>query len=400
MSANGTHHNVVIVGGGSAGITVAAQLCNQLDSPDIAIIEPSEVHYYQPLWTLVGAGVFPREETMRSEADLIPYGATWIKDAVANLDPDNNQLTTRDGKIISYDWLVMAAGIKIDWEAIKGLKENIGTHGICSNYSFETVNYTWETLKNFKGGTAIFTQPSTGVKCAGAPQKICYLADDAMRRSGVRHNSNIIFASGTGSIFGVAKYAATLNKVIDRKGIDARFQHELEEIRVSPSKEAVFKKLDTGEEVVVPFEMMHVTPRQTAPDFIKNSPLAAEVGGWVDVDQHTLQHNRYPNVFALGDNSSLATSKTGAAIRKQSPVCSNNLMAAMRGEALPDRYNGYTSCPLITGYGSLVLAEFDYDKVPQESFPFDQSQERYSMYMMKKYALPRFYWHGMLRGRM
>lgn len=400
MSANEIHHEIVIVGGGSAGITVAAQLCNELENPDIAIIEPSDKHYYQPLWTLVGAGVFPREESERDEASVMPPQATWIKDAVAELAPDNNQVKTRDGKTISYDWLVMAAGIQIDWQAIKGLKESVGSNGVCSNYAYETVDYTWETLKNFKGGTALFTQPSTGVKCAGAPQKICYLADDALRRSGVRGKSKIIFASGTGSIFAVPKYAATLNHVIDRKGIEARYQLELEEVRVSPAKEAVFTKLDSGEEVVIPFDMIHVTPRQSAPDFIKRSPLAAAAGGWVDVDQYTLQHKKYANVFGLGDNSSLPTSKTGAAIRKQAPVASGNLLAAMKGEALPHRYNGYTSCPLVTGYGSLVLAEFDYDKVPMESFPFDQSQERYSMYMMKKYALPRFYWHGMLRGRM
>lgn len=399
MSANGTHHEIVIVGGGSAGITVAAQLCNQLENPDIAIIEPSDKHYYQPLWTLVGAGVFPREESEREEADVMPPQATWIKDSVTELDPDNNQLKTAAGKQISYDWLVMAAGIQINWEAIKGLKETIGKHGVCSNYAYDTVSYTWETLSNFAGGTAVFTQPSTGVKCAGAPQKICYLADDALRRNGVRNKSKVVFASGTGGIFAVPKYAAALNQVIDRKGIEAHYQHELEEVRVSPNKEAVFKRLDNGEEVVIPFDMIHVTPRQTAPDFIKRSPLAAETG-WVDVDSFSLQHNKYANVFALGDNSSLPTSKTGAAIRKQAPVASGNLLAAMKGETLPHRYNGYTSCPLVTGYGSLILAEFDYDKVPMETFPFDQSQERYSMYMLKKHGLPRFYWHGMLRGRM
>lgn len=399
MSANGTHHEIVIVGGGSAGITVAAQLCNQLENPDIAIIEPSDKHYYQPLWTLVGAGVFPREESEREEADVMPPQATWIKDSVTELDPDNNQLKTAAGKQISYDWLVMAAGIQINWEAIKGLKETIGKHGVCSNYAYDTVSYTWETLSNFAGGTAVFTQPSTGVKCAGAPQKICYLADDALRRNGVRNKSKVVFASGTGGIFAVPKYAAALNQVIDRKGIEAHYQHELEEVRVSPNKEAVFKRLDNGEEVVIPFDMIHVTPRQTAPDFIKRSPLAAETG-WVDVDSFSLQHNKYANVFALGDNSSLPTSKTGAAIRKQAPVASGNLLAAMKGETLPHRYNGYTSCPLVTGYGSLILAEFDYDKVPRETFPFDQSQERYSMYMLKKHGLPRFYWHGMLRGRM
>lgn len=394
------HYTVLIVGGGTAGLTVAAQLRNQVDPPEIGIIEPSDTHYYQPLWTLVGAGVFPREETERQEGDYIPAGTDWIKDAVATFDPDANTVTTEGGKTIGYDYLVVTAGIKLDWEAIPGLKESVGKPGtgVCSNYSYETVASTWENIEALKSGTAIFTQPSTGVKCAGAPQKICYLAEDHFRRTGVRSDVKVVFVSGTGGIFAVKKYADTLYQVIDRKGIDAHFNTELVEIRPD-AKEAVFEPVGGGEQTVMKYDMIHVTPRQTAPDFIKASPLAAETG-WVDVDKHTLRHNRYPNVFSCGDCSSLPTSKTGAAIRKQAPVLVANLMATIRSQKMQNSYGGYTSCPLVTGYGSLVLAEFDYDKVPQESFPFDQAQERYSMYALKAYALPRLYWNSLLRGRM
>ncbi|MCB0035414.1 MAG: NAD(P)/FAD-dependent oxidoreductase [Anaerolineales bacterium] len=394
-----SHYQVLIVGGGTAGITVAAQLGNKPNAPEIGLIEPSSKHYYQPLWTLVGGGVFDKTETERSEADLIPPGVDWIQDYVATFDPDNNSVTTKSGDTITYDYLVVAAGIQIDWNAIPGLAESVGKAGtgVCSNYSYETVASTWDNIKSLKSGTAIFTQPSTGIKCAGAPQKICYLAEDHFRRTGVRGHIDVKFRSGTPNIFGVKKYADTLYQVIDRKGIDAQFQEELVEI-MPDQKTAVFENLSTGEKTSLKYDMIHVTPRMSAPDFIKQSPLAA-ASGWVDVDQHTLKHNRFDNVFALGDCSSLPTSKTGAAIRKQAPTVVANLMASIEGHTLSGHYDGYTSCPLVTGYGSLVLAEFDYDKNPQESFPFDQSQERYSMYAMKAYALPRLYWHGMLRGR-
>lgn len=394
-----THHQVLIVGGGTAGITVAAQLLNKANAPEVAIIEPSEVHYYQPIWTLVGGGVFDKEVSKRDEADYIPAGATWIKDKVASFDPDNNQVTLGNGDTVSYDYMVVAAGIQIDWGKVPGLKESVGKpgSGVVSNYSYETVESTWATIQAMKKGTAIFTHPNTPIKCGGAPLKICYLASDYWRKQGLANHINVVFAKGGGGIFAVKKYADSLNKVADRYGIDRQWNIFLKELKPD-SKQAVFEHMQTGETQSMSYDMIHVTPPMSAPDFIKNSPLAAG-SGWVEVNPQTTQHVRYANVFALGDCSNLPTSKTGAAIRKQAPTTTMNLMAAINGMDLPKTYNGYTSCPLVTGYGKLILAEFDYDKNPMESFPFDQGQERYSMYALKAHGLPRMYWHGMLKGR-
>ena len=327
----------------------------------------------------------------------MPKGVHWIKSAVTEFAPATNSIKTSDGKVISYDYLIVAAGIQIDWDRIKGLKESVGKNGVCSNYSYDTVNSTWENIKNFKGGTAIFTQPPPPIKCGGAPQKIMYLADEAFSRQGVRDKTKIIFMSAGTGIFAVKKYADTLNQVVARKKIDARYRQHLIEIK-SDQKEAVFKHLDTGEETVIKYDMIHVTPLQSAPDFIKKCPLA-NADGWIEVNKDTLQHLRFSNVFGIGDCSSLPTSKTGAAIRKQAPTLVKNLLSLMQRKPLLEKYNGYTSCPLVTGYGSLVMAEFDYDLNPQETFPIDQSKERYSMYFVKAHLLPKLYWHGMLRGR-
>jgi sulfide:quinone oxidoreductase len=375
---------------------VAAQLRRKLKDYDLAIIEPSTKHYYQPLWTLVGAGVFPKEQSEREESAFIPKGADWIQDYVAELQPEQNCVVTRGGRRITYDYLVIALGIQVDWNKIPGLAEGVGTNQICSNYSYQQVDYTWECVSKFKGGTALFTMPNTAVKCGGAPQKIMYLADDHFRKSGVRDKSNVIFASGQGALFAVEKYRKTLEKVAARKSIDIRLKHNLVEIKPN-QKEAIFEHLDTKERVTIPFDMIHVTPPMSAPDLIKSSILA-NAAGWVEVDKYTLQHPRFLNVFPIGDCSGLPTSKTGAAIRKQAPVLVKNLISAIQGKSLEAKYDGYTSCPLVTGYGKLVLAEFDYEGKPAETFPFDQSKERLSMYLLKAYALPRLYWHGMLRG--
>lgn len=400
---NTQHHRIVIIGGGSAGISVAARLSHALKWPDIAIIEPSENHYYQPLWTLVGGGVFSKERTRRAEKNYIPHGATWIKERVVELCPDENKVVTDAGRTVEYDYLVVAAGIQIDWGKIKGLEGNLRQGGLCSNYAYEQCEGTWEAIKNFSGGDALFTQPSSAIKCGGAPQKIMYLADDHFRKAHVRDKAEVTFISGTPSIFAVKEYAQVLNEVIQRKGIKTLYRHDLVEVRPS-SHEAIFRSLENGNEVVMHYDMMHVTPFMSAPDFIKRSTLAQPDGpakGYAKADKQTLQNPDYPNVFAIGDCSSLPTSKTGAAIRKQAPVLVKNLLATINKDtsSQPATYDGYTSCPLVTGYGRLVLAEFDYDLKPKETFPFNQAKERLSMYLLKAYGLPVLYWEGMLRGR-
>lgn len=398
MSTN-NHHKVLIIGGGTGGITVAARLKNERPELDVAIIEPSEKHYYQPIWTLVGGGVFEKDISEKNEADYIPEGVTWIKEYADKFVPEENKVVTKNGNTYTYDYLVVSAGMQLNWDKIKGLKENIGKNNVCSNYSYDTVSYTWEVVKNFKGGTAIFTHPSTPIKCGGAPQKAAYLTEDYFRtKSKVRNKTKFMFISGLAGIFGVPKYKVALEKVVKRKEIETKFRNDLIEIK-GDTKEAIFKNLDTGEETTIKYDMIHVVPHMSAPDFIKSSPLVDETG-FISVDINKLQHKKYSNIFALGDCANLPTARTGAAIRKEAPVVTSNLLSVMDGKIMEEEYNGYSSCPLVTGYGSLILAEFDYNSMPTESFPFDQSQERFSMYMLKAYVLPQMYWNGMLRGRM
>ncbi len=395
------HHQILIVGGGAAGLTVASQLKRARPVLEIAILEPSPDHYYQPGWTLVGGGVFTLEQTRRAEADLIPEGVRWIRAAAAGFDPVAGTVACSDGETLHYDVLVVATGIKLCWDRIKGLPEALGTGGITSNYSKDLVDYTWTTIQGFRGGNAIFTFPDTPIKCAGAPQKIMYLADDVFKRSpAVAAATKVIFATATPGIFGIPTFAEPLRRVVARRGIEPHYQHTLKEVRAA-SREAVFavKDGDTVREEVLPFGMLHVTPPMAAPDVVATSPLAvAGPGGWVDVDKFTTQHLRHPNVFSLGDVSSLPNSKTAAAVRGQAPVLVANLLAHLDGQPLAARYDGYACCPLITGYGRVIMAEFNYDGQPVPSFPLDPTQERWSMWVVKKDVLPWIYWNRMLKG--
>ena len=391
------HYQVVIAGGGTAGISIAARLAQLPNPPTIAIVEPSEKHYYQPLWTLVGAGIFEREVTERDEADFIPFGVDWIRDRVGAFHPERSAVETEGGDTILYDDLVVALGIRIDWGGVKGLKKALGKGGVSTNYSYEHVPYTWEIIRGTTSGNAVFTFPATTIKCAGAPQKIMYLAEEHFRRTGVRDDVSVKYMSATAGIFGIPKYKAALERIIDARGIDTSYRQNLVEIRAK-KQQAVFRHLDTDEETVVKYSMIHVTPPQGPPEVVKESALANDAG-WVDVDDHTLQHARYPNVWSSGDCSSLPVSKTGAAVRKQVPVLVENLLARREKREPTARYDGYASCPLVTGRGKVILAEFGYGGEVMETFPFDQAVERYSMYALKAYGLPHMYWHGMLRGR-
>lgn len=393
-------HQVVIIGGGNAGISVASQLLRKNRKLDIAIVDPSDKHYYQPAWTLVGGGAFDSSNTVRNQADVIPKGTTWIKQKAAAFQPESNIVQLENGDSVNYEFMVVAPGIQLNWSSVKGLPEALGKGGVCSNYSFQTAPYTYECIKNLKGGKAIFHNPHTPVKCGGAPHKIMYLAADYFRKNGVLKNMDIQYWSGAGRLFSVEKYEKTLLEVCKRGNIKLNFMQRLDEIDAA-NKRAKFTGIgEQNKDVVtwVEYDMIHVVPPQSAPDFIKSSPLANAVG-WVDVDKNTLQHVRYANIFSLGDSSNLPTSKTGAAIRKQAPVLVANLLSAINQTSLSASYNGYTSCPLVTGYGKLVLAEFDYNNKPMETFPFDQSKERWSMYQLKKVGLPWLYWNRILTGQ-
>ncbi len=395
-----THYQVLIIGGGNAGISVASQLKIKNPKLDVAIIEPSEKHYYQPAWTLVGGGVFNIRNTERSELSVIPTGVTWIKKRAEKFLPESNTVLLGDATSVTYEVLIVAPGIQLNWSEIKGLQETLGKNGVTSNYSYEHAPYTFELISKLKKGKAVFHNPSTPVKCGGAPHKIMYMAADYFRKQGVSKDIQIQYWSGGVKLFAVPHYEKTLLEVVKRGNIQLNFNQKLVEID-GQNKRARFEGIgeeNKGMGAWIDFDMIHVTPPQSAPDFIRNSPLA-NGGGWVDVDKQSLQHVRYPRIFSLGDASGLPTSKTGAAIRKQAPVLVQNVLAVLQGKSADAIYSGYTSCPLVTGYGKLVLAEFDYNNQPMETFPFDQSKERWSMYQLKRNVLPWLYWNKILTGR-
>ncbi|MBI1733193.1 MAG: NAD(P)/FAD-dependent oxidoreductase [Gammaproteobacteria bacterium] len=400
MAGEGKH--VVIVGGGSAGITVAASLVRRAAGTklDITLVEPSENHYYQPAFTLVGAGAYKFDSTRRPEAKLIPRGVEWIREKSTGFDPAQNRISLSSGSTLAYDYLVVCPGLELNWEKIAGAKETLGQNGVCSNYDPAYTADTWSCLQNLgSGATAVFTQAPLPFKCPGAPQKIAYLAADYLRKKGILKSCKLYFLTDAPAIFSVPFFAKELVKVAARYQINVLYQHNLVAVD-GGARTATFDIVGgekQGQKLSLKFDLLHMTPPQSPPAAVKSSPLA-NAAGFVEVNQNTMQHVRFPNVFSLGDASSTPNSKTAAAVRKQAPVVVRNLLTLIRGGQLDPGYDGYASCPLTTAYGKVLMAEFIYGGKVTPTFPLDPSKERWVNWWIKVTGLPFFYWHYMLKG--
>lgn len=398
-----TTHEVLIVGGGAAGIATAASLLARQPGIDIAIIEPADTHYYQPGWTMVGAGVFKPNDTAQSMASVMPRGVHWIKAAVAEFAPERNVVILDDRREIRYRQLVVCPGMKLNWQGIEGLTDALGRNGVTTNYRVDLAPYTWELVQKLRGGRALFTQPAMPIKCAGAPQKAMYLSADHWKRAGVLDRIEIEFCCAGAVLFGVPAYVPPLMEYVTAYGIKLDFGDNLTAID-GERKTATFTRTNADgskQTSVKEFDMIHVVPPQIAPDFIRNSALA-DAAGWVEVDPATMRHKRHDNVFALGDVANTTNAKTAAAARKQAPVVAHNLLASLGKVEGIASYDGYGSCPLTVERGKIVLAEFGYGGKLAPSFPtwlIDGTKPSKLAWFLKEHILPPLYWKGMLKGR-
>lgn len=395
--------DVVVIGGGAAGIAVASSILARTDKLSVAIVDAAEAHYYQPGWTMVGGGIFQPAETVRTMASVMPTGVSWIKCAAASISPEAKEVILENTQTVAYDRLVVAPGLKLDWGAIEGLGETLGRNGVTSNYRFDLAPYTWQLVSGLKRGKAIFTQPPMPIKCAGAPQKAMYLSGDYWYRQNLLDGIQIDFYNAGGALFGVSAYVPALMEYVERYNAGLHFAHNL--VRVDgETQTAWFQATDgAGEtsEVAADFDMLHVCPPQTAPDFIRASTLSDDAG-WIDVDQHTLRHQQFDDIWSLGDVMNAPNAKTAAAARAQAPVVANNVLESLGLASGIAQYNGYGSCPLTVERGKIVLAEFGYGGALLPSFPkwvVDGQRPSRLAWLLKERILPPIYWRAMLRGR-
>ena len=389
-------YKLLIIGGGTGGTSIASIFSKKLKN-DVAVVEPKDIHYYQSMFTLVGGGLRQFYETQKPTKSVLPKDVTWIKDTASKFDPQNNIVETKNGDKIGYDYLVLTLGLQLNYSSVKGLEEALATDpNVVSTYSPKYVEKVLPAVDNITDGVALFTFPITPVKCAGAGQKICYLSEERVANSGLRNSVQFKYHTALPVIFPVPRYAEVLDKYAEGRNIEVKKCRNLIEVR-GAEKEAVFDVVGENRQEVEKYSLLHVTPPMSTPSELWGSPLVDETN-FVTVDRDTLQHVKYPNIFALGDCTNAPTSKTAAACSSQVGVASKNLEKFMQGQSLPKKYNGYTSCPLTVSRSKVILAEFGYDGQILETFPVDQRKPRRLMFFLKATVLPVVYWSFMLKG--
>jgi sulfide:quinone oxidoreductase len=401
-----TRARIVIVGGGAGGITAAAKLNKWLDGAQITIVEPREIHWYQPGWVFVAAGVHDAAWTTATpNADYIPKGVRWVKDSVASFEPEANKVLTLGGETLEYDYLIVATGLKLDYAAIEGLtRDMLGRDGLVSVYAGpDQAAAMWTEMQAFiqKGGDGLFTLPHTPLKCAGAPLKMGFLTESHARNAKRREALNLTFNSSIDKLFSVKPINDLADGLFRERGFAMNYQHRLKAVDAS-RKEAVFSTPDGDK--TMRYDFLHIVPPMTAPDVVKNSALAWKegpfaAGGWLEVDKHTLQHLRFPNVFGVGDVNGTPIGKTAASVKFQAPIAAENLVSLIEGKPMERKYDGYTSCPLVTEVGKAALVEFGYDLKLIQTFPLvDQAAPSWAWWALDLYAIKPLY-EQMLKGR-
>lgn len=393
-----THHPVLIIGGGNAGISLAARL-KRYKVKGIAVVDPSEQHLYQPFFSHIAGGTAKAETAVRSQESVMPKGITWHRDSATAIDPTAKTVTLASGTILTYEHLVVCPGIQKNWNGIPGLQAAYDSPFGATNYSLDLAVKAWRLLSDLRSGTAVFTMPDGPITCGGAAQKPMYLACDYWRSQGVLDNIRVILAVPTKTVYGVDVVDEELNRKIAEYGIELRCTTEL--VRVdADNRRATLRDTTRGAEEEIQYDVLHAAPPQSAPDWIRTTGLADD-DGFVAVDKKTLRHLAYPTVWSLGDAAGTPNSKSGAALRQQTKVLAKNLRAVLKGSQPSQKYNGYGACPFTVSRSTVVLAEFDDTCTPKPSVPGWKglAKEKRLTWLVERYGFIRLYWYAILKGR-
>jgi sulfide:quinone oxidoreductase len=396
-----THHRVVVIGGGNAGLSVAGRL-RRRGVDDVVVVEPRQHHLFQPLFSHVAGGVARAGMAVRPQASVMPDGVGWIRDSVVDLQPESGTVVLASGDRVTYDHVIVCPGIQLDWDRVPGLAAALSTPSVASHYEFELVPKASRLLRDLRRGTVVFTQPAGPAKCAGASQKPMYLACDYWRATGVLRDIRVVMVVPDPTVFGIPEIDRELERKIAEYGIELRCGTELRSVD-GKNRTVEIGPTGGGPTELLHFDVLNAVPPQSAPDWLKSTSLPAvgDSGGFVEVDPETLRHERYANVWALGDAAATRNSKSGGALRKQTKVLAENLLAVLDGKEPATRYNGYSVCPFTVSRSTVVFAEFDdrYRLKPTIPFWKTLSRERRLSWAFDRHILPWVYWHMILKGR-
>lgn len=389
-------HLVVVVGGGNAGISLAAKLVRG-GCPDVALVEPEHVHHYRPLLSYVAGGAADLDDLRRPQVEVVPRGVHWYPDRVTAVDATRSVVHLAGGEEVSYGDLVLCPGSEVDWDAVPGLRDAVATPHASTSYLPEHAPRTWQLLSGLTSGHAVFAISDRHVPCSPVGLKPLFLAADHWRARGLLDAITVHLLVEGSRLAGTARADRELRAAVDDLGVRVRTGVALS--RVDPAARTLDLRTDDGPDTLA-YDALYVAPPHRAPAWVAASGLATDDSdGFVAVDPLTLRHRTHPRVWALGDVATVATSPSGGALRKQVPVVAHNIPAARVGAPLRE-YDGYTVAPVTTSRRALLLAEHDRDGHEEPTVPFpDLVRPRRSLYLFDRYVEPQIYWRRLLRGK-
>ena len=400
MSLSQGTPEVLIIGGGNAGVSLAARL-HRYGVKNVAVLEPQDTHFYQPLFSHIAGGRANASEATRPQRSVMPQGVEWIRDSAVDIDPASSTVSLASGGQLGFGHLVVCPGLQLDWDKVPGLADAVNSPAGTSHYEFTLAAKSWALLRGLKAGTAVFTMPSGPIKCGGAAQKPMYLACNYWREQGVLQDIRVVMVQPYPTVFGVPGVDEELNRKIAEYGIELRLNSELVSVDAS-AQNALIRNNATGLAEELHYDVLNAVPPQSAPDWLKATELPApgDPGGFVEVDPQTLRHVRFPNIWSLGDAAATTNSKSGGALRKQTKVLAKNLVAAREGKPLTQKYDGYSVCPFTVARSSVVFAEFDDQYRPMPSIPKVPTwKASRASWVVDRDIFPKVYWNLILKGR-
>lgn len=388
------HHDVVVLGAGNAGISLAARL-RRLGCRDVLVVAPSATHLYRPMLNYVGGGQAALAELTMSTRSVVPRGVEWLRDRAVAVHPDRHEVETAKGERVGYTDLVVATGLEEDLGAVEGLEPALVSGWASTPHLEDRAERTWEAMRPMRRGRVVFTLPPEPAPCGGTGLKPLFLAADHWRRTGALRDVEIHLVTPFASVLDLPVVDGTLGARLEALGV--RVHHGARVASLDHVSRTVRVASAGGTTTLEQVDHAVVVPHYRGPSWL--AALSSGDAGLVDVDPETMAHRAAPDVWSLGDVADLRTRPSGGGLRRQVDVLSDNIARRRLGQELR-RYDGYTIIPVTTDRRRVLLAEMDRDGVPQPTVRWpDLTSPSTWLWAFDRYVEPRVYRYALLRGR-
>ncbi len=391
---------LLIIGGGTAGTMMANKLRKTLNKEEwkITIVDKHKTHYYQPGFLFIPFGIYNQDDVIKPKSDFFPPGVDVIYSGVEKINPGNNQVALDNGKVLPYDYLIVATGTQIRPEETPGMKDKLWYKEIFDFYTIDGAVALQKFFKSWEGGKLVMAITEMPFKCPVAPIEFVCLADHFFTQKGIRDKVEISLVTPLSGAFTKPIATKMLSELLKEKNINIIPDFYIEHI------DNESKKLVSYDEKEIPFDVLSIVPVNMGDEMIDRSGMGDDLN-YIPTDKHTLQSKKYDNIFVLGDASDIPTSKAGSVAHFAGEVLYENILNAIEGRPMTATFDGHANCYIETGFGKGALIDFNYDTEPLPgTFPLpgigpfgllkNTKINHYGKIMFRW-----IYWHMLLRGK-